>query len=147
MKSPAVVPACFEAERLEHQVVDRAVDRRAGDRFDDAARHAEAGVVVAPRRRRRRDLHQVRHHRRGEVAQRVFAALGARDLSFPSRGVRQQIPDRDVAADVLVAHLEVGQILPHRRLEIDFALLDQPHHHRRREGLRDRGDREDRVLR
>ena len=34
--------------------------------------------------------------------------------------MRQQIPDRDVAADVLVAHLEVGQVLPHRRLEIDL---------------------------
>ena len=44
----------------------------------------EAGVVVAPRAAGRRDLHQVRHHRRDEIPQRVFAALGTRDLAFPS---------------------------------------------------------------
>ena len=74
MKSPAVVPACFRP-RGGRPDRDRAVDRRAGDRFDHAARHAEAGVVVAPRRRGRRDLHQIGHHRRGEVAQRVLATF------------------------------------------------------------------------
>ena len=56
-----------QTERLEHQVANRAVDRRAGDCFDDAPGDAEAGVVVTPRRARGRELHQVRHDRRSEV--------------------------------------------------------------------------------
>ena len=85
MKSPAVVPACLRPSGLKTSSRDRAIDRGAGHRFDDAAGHAEAGVVVAPRRARRwRDLHQVGHHRRDEIAQRVLAALGAGDLALPS---------------------------------------------------------------
>ena len=74
-----------EPERREHQVADRAIDRRARHDFDDAARHAEAGVVVAPRRARRRDLHQVRHRASTtKFSQRVLAAIGPGDLAFPA---------------------------------------------------------------
>ena len=55
------------------------------------------------------------------------------------------MPHRDVAADGLVADAEVGQVRPHGRAEVDLALLDEPHHRRRRERLGDRRDRKDRV--
>ena len=43
-----------QPERREHQVAHRTIDRRAGDSLDDATGDAEPGVVVAPRRARRR---------------------------------------------------------------------------------------------
>jgi hypothetical protein len=59
--------------------------------------------------------------------------------------VRQQVPDRDVAARVIVLYLESREIPADRRGEIDLLLLDQPHDRRGGEGLRNRRDRRDRV--
>src|SRR5215203_455831 len=81
-----------QPERREHEVADGAIDRGAGDRFDDTARNAEPGVVVTPRGRGRlalshvegRNLHQVGHYRFREVAQRVFSAIGAGHLALPA---------------------------------------------------------------
>ena len=134
----------LEPERLEHELAHRAIDRLAGDRFDDAARNAEAGVVVAPRRFRRRDLHQV-GDRRDEVLQRLLAALRTRHLPFPPGGVGQQVPHRDVTADRFVADAKLRQVLAHRRAKIELALLDEPHRRRGGERLGDRCDREDGV--
>jgi hypothetical protein len=60
--------------------------------------------------------------------------------------MRQQVPHGDVAADRVIPHAELGQVAPHRRREVDFALLDQAHHHGRRKRLRDRSNRKHRVV-
>ena len=54
--------------------------------------------------------------------------------------MRQEVPDHHAAAHRLVLHAEVGEVGAHRRTQIDFALLDEPHHRGGGEGLRDRRD-------
>ena len=82
-----------------------------------------------------------------KILQRFLAAIRTRYLSFPAGRVREQVPDGHVAADRLVLHVKIRQIRPDRRAEIDLALLDQAHHHRRRERLGNGGNGEHRVRR
>src|SRR5689334_4217557 len=98
----------LEAERLEDEVANRAIDRRSSHCFDDATRDAETGIVVAPRRTWRRHLHQVRD-RAGfdEVFERLRSAIGPRHLPFPSAEVGDKMPDGHVATHCVVAHAEV----------------------------------------
>jgi hypothetical protein len=58
----------------------------------------------------------------------IDAPILGRDLTFPARSVRQQIQDAEFAARAFVLDLEIRKVLPHRRLQFDFALVDQPHH-------------------
>jgi hypothetical protein len=95
-----------EAERPENEVAHRQVDWLFRDCLDHAPGNAEAGVVVAPRRSRRRDLHQV-SDAGDEILQRFLPALGAGNLPFPSARVCEEVPNRHVAADALVADAEV----------------------------------------
>ncbi len=135
-----------QANRLEDQRADGLVDRPARDRLDHPARDREPRVVIAPDGARRRELRQVAR-RLHEERERLAAAVLRRELPFPSRRVREQMPDRHVAARVFVLYLEPRQIALHRRRQIDLPLLDEPHDGRRRHGLRDRSDREYRVSR
>src|SRR5438094_1087587 len=98
-----------ETERFEDQIANRRIDRGAGDCFDDAPGHAEAGVVVAPRGAGRCELHQPAD-RRDEVLERFLPAVGPGDLPFPSARVRQEMPDRYFTADDLVLNTEIGNV-------------------------------------
>src|ERR1043165_4057706 len=117
-------PRVLEAEWLKYQVTNCAIDRRTRHRLDDATRDAESGVVVAPRRAWRSNLHQV-GDRSDEVLEGLGAAIRPRDLPFPSAEMRQQVPDRHVTADRFVAHTEIGQVRSHRCMKIDLALLHE----------------------
>ena len=133
-----------EPQRREDEIGDRLAERLAGDHLDHPARHAEAGVVIAPGRARRRELH-VRREPRHEALERLVAMLHRAQLPFPAARVREQVPQRHVAARGIVLHAEVGQVGAHRRAQIELPLLHQAHHRHRRHRLGDRRQRKDRA--
>ena len=134
-----------QAERREDQLPQRIVNRAAGDRLDDSAGEREAGVVVAPHLAGLCQLRQRRHGHRDELRQRFGPAILGAQLPFPAGRVRQQVPQRDRAARLLVQDVEVGQIGPHRRAQVHAPFLHQPHHRGGGDGLGDRRDGEQRV--
>jgi hypothetical protein len=90
-------------------------------------------------------LHQIGQCRRDEIFERRRAAIWARHLPFPAAEVREEVPDGDVLADRRITHTKVRDVRAHRRAEVDLPLLDESHHRRRDERLRDRRDRIDGV--
>ena len=135
----------LEAERLEHELLHRLLVRLAGDHLDHAAGEIEAGVVVRPHLAERRQLRQ-RRQRLAHARERVVAGAEVVEVvADPAAGVREQVPHRHARRDVLVAELQLRQIRAHRRVELELAALDEPHHSRAGERLRDRADLEQRV--
>jgi len=117
----------LESKRRENQILEPIVNDFAGNHLDHASSKIESRVVVTPHRSRRRELRHVAHSL-GVVIHRVDATILGRDLAFPARSVGQQIQDADFAARGLILDLEIREVLPNRRLQFDFTLVDQPHH-------------------
>jgi hypothetical protein len=82
------------------------------------------------------------------VLERVVAGpVVGEVVAHPARRVGQQMPHRDVRRDVLVRQLELREVPPDGRVEVELATLDERHRHGARERLRDRADLEQRVRR
>src|SRR6185436_14439953 len=85
-----------ESDRFEDQRPECVVNRLTRDDFDDAAGDVEPGVVVAPDLTRIGELRQIANLL-DETRERLRAAVGCRELAFPSRRMREQMPDEHVA--------------------------------------------------
>ncbi len=135
----------LQAERLEEPLAQGGLEDRATDDLDESAEDREAAVAVAPDRAGRSDLRQVAdlvHVAR----QRVVAAAGVdEDVTVEAAGVAQQVADRDGVAGVRVADLEVGEVVAHRAVEVDQALVGEHQHQGRGVDLADRARQEERV--
>lgn len=63
------------------------------------------------------------------LLQRVVALAGVvLQVALPARGVVEELQHRHPLGDVLVTQPELRQIPPHRRIQVDLALFDQPQH-------------------
>src|SRR6185503_5262579 len=85
-------------------------------------------------------------HRLDVLRERVIAvAEVAERVAEPAAGVGHEVPYRRARGRGLVLQLERRDVAAYRRREIELALLDESHDHRRSDRLRDRGDLEERV--
>src|SRR4029078_5494894 len=85
-------------------------------------------------------------HRRDVAREGVvaLAEVGER-IAEPPPGVGHEMTERRALRGVLVAKLELGDVAPYVRIQIERATLDEAHDDRRRNGLRDRCDLEEGV--
>ena len=130
-----------QAERAEEHPVEIAVEGVAAHAPDDLAEQDEAGVAVLEAGARRiveRDLGE----RPGRCRKSRRDRARGRDRQ-EARAVGQDPPDGDPVEGPAP---ELPQVAPERRVELDRAPLDEGHDGKRgAEGLRERGDVEDRV--
>ena len=135
-----------QADRVEDEVLDRALVRRSGHLLDDPAGKAERGVVVRDDESRWCQLLED-GHALDEARQRVIAVAGVlEEVAVPAGGVVEQLKDRHALGDLGIAERQLRNVGAHRRVEVDLALLDQPQEGDRRVRLPGRAELEERVL-
>ena len=135
-----------QADRVEDEVLDRALIRRSGDLLDDPAGKAERSVVVRDDESRRRQLLED-GHALDEARERVIAVAGVlEEVAVPAGRVVEQLKDRHALGDFWIAERQLRNVGANRRVEVDLALLDQPQEGDGRVRLPGRAELEERVL-
>jgi hypothetical protein len=125
-------------ERAEDELLHDVLVRAPGHALDRVTREHEAGVVVRPELTERRQLRK-RGHASDVARCRVVApARVVEVVADPAAGVREEMPQRDAAAGRRGGEGELGDVLAHRRVEVEQTLVDEQHHGRPGERLRDR---------
>ena len=132
-----------QAERVEEHARQVAIERLAAHAADDLGEEDEARVAVLERRARR-----VVERDPGERPGGAREAAGdgaVRRVGREAGGVRQDPPDRDLRVGRAA---ELFEVPAQRRVELDRAALhEREDGQRRTDGLRERGNVEDRVAR
>ena len=134
-----------QAERRKQPLAEHGIPRRTTQDLDQPAQHDVAGVAVGHRRAERVVLLEVRA--RGDVLlHAVVTTAGVEEeVAVDATGVSQQVPGRHGLGHVDVGDLELGQVLDHRLVEVEQALVDELHDQGRGPHLGDRPDLEQRV--
>ena len=76
----------------------------------------------------------------------VAAARVREDVAVDAARVREEVAHREPRGHVPIGELQLRQHVDDRRVEVEFPLVDELHHERRRPDLRHRADLEDGVL-
>ena len=142
-----IVAGVLHAQRIEDVFPEGLLVRFAGDFLNDCAQEKIAGVAVnkfCPRLEfqiaARILLDKVIHRKR--VPAHIRKKSRQRRVTWNTRGVTQQIMNRDLRASVLAI---VRQVIAESSVQFDFALLNQLQNQSRGELLCDRAETEFRV--
>ena len=135
-----------QAQRLQDQLVHCGAVLLTGYGLHEPPQQDEPGIVVAEELPEGRKLRQLGEPVRHVLLDGVVAIAGVdEEVAPPAAGVGQQVTHRHPLRDLLVRQPKIGQVGPHRRLQVERAVLDEAHHGRPGDGLGDRPGLKQRV--
>ena len=131
-----LIPGVSQAQRLEEAGADLVRQGRATDPLGEHPEHEVVGVRVVPTGARLEVRLADVLHRVGRIPdpaairQQLLVDRGMEEVVAQAAGVVEQLADRDLGID-----LHIGQVRPHRLVEVDRPVMGQGQHEGRREGL------------
>ncbi len=114
--------------------------------LDDVTHEIEAGIVVRVEAAGLEPLGERMEFTHGLLVGIIAATIAGEAIAIETGGVAEQHPQGDGIANIIVTEAEIGNVVHHRRIEVEQALFHQPHHQCGGVHLGDGADEEEIVL-